>query len=117
MSESTRREALKLTAAAGAAALGTAFLQSSPALAQRSGGEITFESINREMERPAPKSVKLSANKADAAREALGSEFCDIYKKVRPILVAIRDSVLTPPSWKAWIGLFIEFVDKICPQQ
>src|SRR3954465_13008085 len=100
MSDSSRRDALKLAAAAGAAALGTAVLQVTPAFAEREADRVSYESIDRAMERAPKEKPKLSSNDVERVPASIRTDLCENYKPVRPVLVAISDFPLIPGKWR-----------------
>jgi hypothetical protein len=119
MTDASRREAMKLTAAAGAAALGTAFFSGATALAQPARQqEVTFESINEKIEalNLQERDVRrLAANiDAEPVRAAIGDSICPVYQAIRGILVVLATSGLIPGSWKVAINAFVAAMDQIC---
>jgi hypothetical protein len=119
MSETSRREALKLTAAAGAAILGTSLLSEITANAQEVAGGMDFQQIDAGIQKlnlanyvvdGRPKSPE-----ALAAAGGITEQICPVYKAIRPILVVLAALPIIPPAWRAALSAFITLMDGICP--
>jgi hypothetical protein len=120
MTEQSRREALKLTAAAaGAAALGATFLHSPASAATESDDKNSFENIDKGIKSAQRKhrGAELSSRAKDALENAPASvkdTIYEYYKPIRPILVVISDLPLLPQGWRDALKAFIAVMDQIC---
>lgn len=63
----------------------------------------TFEEINSQIEGTDPAAPQTAAH------------ICPIYKKIRPILMALLNFALIPPKWKQVIKQFVQAMDTLCP--
>ena len=86
-----------------------------------SSDEYSFEEIDRSIE-----ALDLDAFEEGGSRDfsprdlaadprgVLG-KICEIYKAIRPILVALSNFPLIPGKWRAALKTFIKLMDKLCP--
>ncbi len=127
MNESSRREALRATAAAGAAVLGAAMLSESavaqqpggpPAAGQAAASQSPYEDIIAQIERlnlgqeaAAPR-INLEQNAP--IPPDLRNRICEIYRAIRPILAGILLLPFVDPRIKAAINAFMGVLDPIC---
>lgn len=119
MSDTSRREVIKLsTAAAGAAAFGATILSSSAAIAQGPAAAPSFESINSSIDRlklpDNAAAMALSRDEVAAIPAGVQQKICGIYTAIRPLLLALSTVVFIPPSWRAALKTFITVLDPIC---
>jgi hypothetical protein len=122
MSDASRRDALKLSAAAGFAALGTALLQNNSAFGQVAAGaqnEPTFDAVNQLMEKAAGTDLQATMASAKAAAGDVPGSWreliCPYYRALRPVLVAISALPFIPANWRTVINSFVTIMDQVCP--
>ncbi len=73
--------------------------------------QYSFEEIDRGID-------ALDFGEAEAALKAgpedVRGKVCEVYKAVRPILVALSNFPLIPKKWRTAIKVFIRLMDALC---
>jgi hypothetical protein len=83
--------------------------------------EYTFEAIDQHIRKADLSAAETAVKRVSAAAVAASpadviGQICPIYRTIRPILVVLSNLPFIPESWRRWIKLFIEVMDKLCPQ-
>ncbi len=129
MNESSRRDAIKLTTTAGAAALGAAVLSHTRLFAQLNEptsrgdlfdahSDVTFESIDaRVAQLKLPdnlRSISMAESGAADLPARFRADLCSYYHAVRAIFVVLSQVPLIPVTWRRAISGFVVVMDQIC---
>ena len=80
----------------------------------------TFEEIDQQI-----RSLDLTAFREGGARHFTAADvrsspgdvlkmICEIYKCIRPILVALQNFPLLPKEWRKAIEVFVDLMDSLC---
>lgn len=84
--------------------------------------DYSFEEIDRSIEALDLDSFEeggtrhFTAEAAAADPRGVLDKVCEIYKAIRPILVALSKFPLIPKKWRKALKTFIGLMDKLCPQ-
>lgn len=82
--------------------------------------EYTFEEIDKQIQQADLDGFERGAREVTA--EAVAAQpanvlprICEVYRVVRPILVALSNFPLIPERWRRALKVFISWMDRLCP--